>query len=134
MSNSIRSLAGKGAIIVAGAAIVVAAATSTPRAAYTPGFLVLILFATTLAPRMSLTLPGSRFALSFSDASIFLSFLLYGGQAAILVAAVESVANCLYLRSTGFKFGRWMVASNVAINTISIGLSLAVWSAVPTLP
>ncbi len=40
------------------------------------GFLLIILFSTIIAPRMSLALPRSRFIISFSDAGIFLAFLL----------------------------------------------------------
>src|SRR6478609_8492598 len=95
----------KGLMIAAGAAIFICAAVSIPSSSLTPEFLLLLSFATLIAPRMSLTLPGSRFALSFSDAAIFLGFLLYGGPIAIVLAGIESLANCFYLRSTGFKIG-----------------------------
>ena len=132
MQKSTRAGIAKGAIIAAGTAIFLAAVFSVPRASLTTGSLLLLAFATLLAPRMSLTLPGSRFALSFADASIFLTFLLYGGPAAIVLSAIESIANCLYLRSTGFRFGRWMIPSNVAINTVSIGMVYALWLMVPS--
>ena len=131
MQRTLKSKIAKAGIIAIGTASVVAAALSVPRSAFAPGLLLLVVFATVVAPRMSLTLPGSRFALSFSDAAIFLAFVLYGGPAAIILAAMESVANCLYLRSTGFKFGRWMIPSNVAVNTISIGLTYALWLVIP---
>lgn len=132
MQRAKRAGIAKGVIIAIGAAALVAAVASVPSSSMTPGLLVLLAFATLLAPRMSLTLPGSRFALSFSDASIFLAFLLYGGPTAIVLAAMESIANCLYLRSTGFKFGRWMIACNVAINTISIGAVYRLWLMMPS--
>jgi diguanylate cyclase (GGDEF)-like protein len=121
----------KAVIISIGSVALVLAAVSIPRTAFTPGLLLLIAFATLLAPRMSLTLPGSRFALSFSDAAIFLAFVLYGGAAAIIVAAAESVANCVHLRSSGFKFGRWMIPSNAAANTISMTLTYGVFFFLP---
>ena len=118
-------------IMAVGATAVIVAVATLPLSALTSGALLLIVFATLLAPRMSLTLPGSRFALSFSDAAIFLAFVLYGGSAAIVVAAMESLANCIYLRSTGFKFGRWMIPSNIAANTISVALTYGVWMLLP---
>jgi diguanylate cyclase (GGDEF)-like protein len=80
---------------------------------------------------MSLTLPRSKFAISFSDALIFLCFLLYGGKAAIIVAAVETFANCLYLRSVGFPFGKWMIPTNISINTVATTFTYLVALAIP---
>ena len=76
---------------------------------------------------MSLPLPRSRFAISFSDALIFLTFLLYGGPAAIVLSAAEILANCIYLRSTGFKFGRLMIPVNVSINALATTMTYFVW-------
>jgi diguanylate cyclase (GGDEF)-like protein len=133
MNRVLRSQYAKAAIIVMGAAVFAAAVLSLPKSSLTAGFLLLAVFATLLAPRMSLTLPGSRFALSFSDASVFLAFLLYGGPAAITLAAVESAANCLFLRANGFKFGRLMLPANVSINTLSFGLTYAFWLNMPVM-
>jgi len=94
-------------------------------------YLLILLFATLVAPRMTLALHGSRFAISFSDAAIFLSFLLYGGPAAIIVAAAESLASCLYLRHKGFPFGRLMIPTNVSINAIATAVTYLIWLNVP---
>jgi diguanylate cyclase (GGDEF)-like protein len=91
------------------------------------GFLIVFAFSTLIGPRMSLTLPRSRFALSFSDAAVFLTFLLYGGPAAIAVAAFESLANCLYLKAKGFYFGKLMIPTNVSINSVSMTLTYFIW-------
>ncbi|MFL6374520.1 MAG: putative bifunctional diguanylate cyclase/phosphodiesterase [Pyrinomonadaceae bacterium] len=131
MKRASNSNIAKALLIALGAVAIVMAAASIPYAAITPGLLTLLAFATLLAPRMSLTLPGSRFALSFSDAAIFLAFILYGGPAAIVLASLESVANCLYLRSTGFKFGKWMVPANVSVNSLTIALTYSLWLVLP---
>src|SRR4026208_1015298 len=89
----------KAAIISVGAACVAASALTLPAAAFSPGYLFILLFCIILAPRLTLSLPRSRFAISFADALIFLTFLLYGGPAAIFLASVEMLASCLYLRS-----------------------------------
>jgi diguanylate cyclase (GGDEF)-like protein len=131
MKKAFNLQAAKAVLIAIGAVTVVAAAVSLDKTVLTPGLFVLVIFGALLAPRMSLTLPGWRFALSFSDAAIFLAFVVYGGPAAILLAALESIANCLYLRAKGTNFGKWMVPANVAVNTISIGLTYAVWLIMP---
>ncbi|MEP6947019.1 MAG: bifunctional diguanylate cyclase/phosphodiesterase [Acidobacteriota bacterium] len=95
------------------------------------GYVFMLAFSTLLAPRMSLALPRSKFAISFSDAVIFLTFLLYGGPAAIIVAALESLANCIYLRQKGFPFGRLMIPTNISINTVSVSFTYIVWLIVP---
>jgi len=94
-------------------------------------FLLVLLFSTLVAPRMSLALQGSRFALSFSDAAIFLSFMLFGGPAAIIIAGAETLANCLYLRRKGFPFGRLMIPTNVSINAVSTAITYLVYVNVP---
>src|SRR6476620_5175440 len=95
------------------------------------GYLLVLGFALVVAPRMSLTMPRSNFAISFSDALIFLCFLLYGGKAAIILAAIETLANCLYLRSNGFPFGKWMVSTNISINTVATSFTYMVSLAIP---
>ncbi len=95
------------------------------------GYLALLAISVLVAPRMTLTLPRLKFAISFSDALIFLTFLLYGGWAAIILAAVEMLASCMYLRSQGFPFGKMMVPTNVSINAIYTSLTFAIWMAIP---
>ncbi len=97
------------------------------------GYLLLILFSITIAPRMSLTMPRSKFAISFADALIFLCILLYGGKAAIILTAIETLANCLYLRSKGFPFAKLMIPTNVSISTISTTITFLMYVGVAKL-
>ena len=120
-------------IILAGTCCFGVALVMLPAGSIGVGFLLIILFSTILAPRMSLALPRSRFIISFSDAGIFLAFLLYGGTAAMVVAALEMLANCLYLRSKGHTFDRLMIPVNVSINLLSIGITYLVWLNLPSL-
>jgi len=124
----------KGIVILAAAVCFGLALSDLPKASFSWGFLAVLAFSTLLAPRMSLALPRSRFAISFSDAAVFLTFIEYGGPAAIVVAALESLANCLYLRSKGYKFGRMMILANVSINSLSIAVTYFVWLNVPRAP
>jgi diguanylate cyclase (GGDEF)-like protein len=112
-----------------GAVLLVLALATMPRTAFTWGFLLALVIAVVFAPRMSLPLPRSKFAISFSDALIFLTFLIYGGRAAIILSAAEMLANCFYLRSTGFKFGRLMIPVNVATSVLTTSLTFIVWQA-----
>ena len=124
----------KGTVIFASVICLTLALTELPVAVFSWGFLAILAFATIVAPRMSIELPRSRFAISFSDAAVFLTFLYYGGPTAIVVAAVESLASCLYLRSKGFHFGRLMIPTNVAINSVSIALTYVIWLNLPDAP
>src|SRR5690606_25545411 len=114
-------------VIFLGAICTVAALVTLPSAVFSWGYLFILIFGVLVAPRMSLTLPRSKFAISFSDALVFLTLLLYGGQAAIVLAVVETAANCLFLRSRGFPFGRLMIPTNVSLNAISMGIAIFLW-------
>jgi len=103
------------------------AALTFPAQAFTWGFGLVALTAIILAPRMSLPLPRSKFAISFSDALIFLTFLMFGGQAAIILSAAEMLANCFYLRRTGFKFGSLMIPVNVSTSVLTTSLTYIFW-------
>ena len=105
------------------------ATISLPSSVFSGGFLAIFIFATLVAPRMSLAIPRSRVAISFSDAAVFLAFLYYGGPAAILIAAAESLANCFYLRSRGVPIGRQTLLTNISISSTSIAVTYLVWLA-----
>ncbi|MGB7207265.1 MAG: EAL domain-containing protein [Pyrinomonadaceae bacterium] len=123
----------KAGVIVMGAACFGFAAGNLPDAAFSWGYIFVLFFSIVIAPRLSLTIPKSRFALSFSDALIFLSFLIYGGEAAIVLAGLEMLAHCLYLKSTGFKFGKLMIATNFSTNTIYTTCTFGLWLLIPHL-
>ncbi|MDQ2745700.1 MAG: EAL domain-containing protein [Acidobacteriota bacterium] len=91
-------------------------------------FAVVLLFTVLITPRMSIALPRSKFILSFSDSIIFLTFIFYGGGAAILLGATEAAANSLYLKRRGIKFGKSIIPFNIAVAVISTTLSFLAWS------
>ncbi len=94
-------------------------------------FVFYLVFALLLTPFMSIKLPHGKFSLSFSDALIFLSFILYGGEAAILLAAIETFADCIYLKKTGTKFSGRIIAFNVASAALSTLITYAVYTRLP---
>lgn len=134
MNRESRSKYAKRIIILLGIICLVAALAHLPLLSLGWGFLLVIAFSMIVAPRMSLEMPHSRFAISFSDAAVFLAFLYYGGPAAIIVAALENLASCLYLRSKGFQLSRLMILTNVSINSIAISVTYLVWLYLPELP
>lgn len=133
MNRETLSNAFKGIVILAATVAFALALSDLPKASFSWGFLVILAFAVIVTPRMSVTMLKSRFAISFSDAVVFLTFLMYGGPAAIVIAALESASNCYYLRSKGFLFRKWMIPANVSINTISTALTFLAWTRVEPL-
>ncbi len=103
------------------------ASVNLSRDVFGTGFLAILIYATVLAPRMSLAIPRSKFAISFSDAAVFLAFLYFGGPAAIIMAAIETLASCYFLRNSGVPMSRTTVLTNISINTISISVTYLVW-------
>src|SRR3982750_2766352 len=103
MDRERSSMVAKICIILLGGASLLFALPASREQLTNPTFLLIVLFSALVAPRMSLALPKSRFAISFSDAAVFLIFVVYGGPAAIVAAACESLAGCLYLQSRGYK-------------------------------
>jgi diguanylate cyclase (GGDEF)-like protein len=127
MDTSPRASLIKWTMILLGGSSVVFATVSLPSSVFGLGFLAILVFATLVAPRMSLAIPRSRVAISFSDAAVFLAFLYFGGPAAILIAAAESLANCFYLRSRGVPIGKTTLLTNISISSVSITITYLVW-------
>jgi hypothetical protein len=94
-------------------------------------FELLFLFTILIAPRMSIILPRSKFILSFSDSMIFLAFLLFGGEAAIFIGAIEAYTNCLYMQYKGVKFSQLAIPFNIGATSISTAITYIVGSYLP---
>jgi diguanylate cyclase (GGDEF)-like protein len=115
-------------IILLGLATLAFAVLSIPIGSISLGFVGVLLFAILVAPRMTLTLPRSKFFLSFSDSVVFFSFLLYGGETAIVVAFIETFANCYYLKKKGGLEYRWFQLFNASLTALVVGIVFAVYS------
>lgn len=102
------------------------ALTHVPLESVSWGFLLLLAFSVLVTPRTSLTLPHSNLTFSFSESVIFLSFIVYGGELAILIAFFESVATCSYLKNRGKIKGPWIVLFNSSAASIVTAVSYAV--------
>ncbi len=118
----------KFAIIAFGMACLLFALVTIPTESLTPGLVGVMLFSIYVAPRMTLTLPRSELYVSFSDSVVFFTFLLYGGEIAIIVAFVETLANCIYLKRTSNLNGRWVVLFNASIGSLVTAFAFAVYA------
>lgn len=116
------------AVIIIGGLCLLSAIISLPRAIFGWSFFFVFAFTLLVTPRMSFTLPRAKFILSFSDSIIFLSFVLYGGSAAILIAALETLANCFYLHRSGIKFGKSIIPFNVGTAALSTSVTYFFWA------
>lgn len=107
-------------IIALGALCLSYALANLSRDVFGWNFLLLLVFSIFVAPKMILTLPRSRFLVSFSDSIIFFAFLTFGGEAAILLAAAEMLASCYYIQFKGaISFGKLMIPTNTSIALIT---------------
>jgi signal transduction histidine kinase/ActR/RegA family two-component response regulator len=93
---------------------------------FDPGIIdarLLVLTALTLfvTSRIAINVPGDSAKISVSDTFVFLTFLLYGGEAAIFVAAGEGLASSMYM--TRKAMTRLLNTAMLAASTF-----LTVWS------
>ncbi|MGB8507441.1 MAG: response regulator [Pyrinomonadaceae bacterium] len=88
-------------IIVAGAA---ASVLSAYRLARTPpdfNFLLLLLLAVAVGTRISIKIPHLSSAVTVSDNFVFLTLMLYGGDAAVVTAAVTGICSATLVSKKG---------------------------------
>lgn len=129
MDQETLSKAYKLAVITIGGTCVLRAIFNLPTDIFSWSFIFILVFAALITPRMSIALPRSKFILNFSDSIIFLAFIFYGGTAAVLLAAVEMSASCLYLRRKGVKFGKLIIPFNISVSAIAVTAGYLAWSA-----
>lgn len=94
---------------------------------------LLIVLTLLISTRLTLSLPRSQFHLSFSDTVIFLSFLLFGGEVAILLATLEVFINCLYLKFIKhYPLTFTGIAFNISNTIVSVAVTYIMWLVLPT--
>jgi diguanylate cyclase (GGDEF)-like protein/PAS domain S-box-containing protein len=86
-------------ITAAGASVVVFSAAHLTRRQIDVRFLLLTLATVMIGPRLSIQIPRVRAHISVSDTFVFLSLLLFGGEAAILLATTEALCSSLRIGS-----------------------------------
>ncbi len=118
----------KTVVIIFGILALLFAIINLPKSTFSWSFILLLAFTLFLTPQMSIRIPRSKIFVGFSDSLIFLSFILYGGEAAVLTAFAEILVNCIYLRNNGEKFSRLTIAVNVSVAVISTSFTSLIWS------
>lgn len=92
------------------------------------GFVVLLMLALSAAPKLSVCIPHSKFAVSFADPLIFLAFLFYGGEAAIFIATVSAISTGFYLKSQRLIIKNWVIIANGASASLAAAAAYLVWT------
>src|SRR2546429_4999714 len=82
-------------IIAAGTAVLVYSGLHLTREQLDIRFLLLALFTVLIGPRLSIPIPRVKAHISVSDTFVFLSLLLFGGEAAIFLATAEALCASL---------------------------------------
>lgn len=113
-------------VAVGGVAVAVFSGIRFPHAQLTLDYVILLLIAIAIGSRVSIRLPALRIPafnseVSLSDTFVFLSLLLFGGEAAILLAAIEAFVTSF--RLTKKNLTRAFNAAAIAISTF-----LTVWA------
>src|SRR5215213_1211841 len=110
-------------VTACGAAACIFSALNLPVARFDSGLLLLTLLTILLGSRLTMQLPRAKVHVSFSDTLIFIILLLYGGEAAVLIAAVEAFYTSFRFRAQGITIRFDGVLFNTALMACSTFLS-----------
>ena len=94
-------------------------------------FVVIAVFTIAFGSRLSLQVPRSKVHFTMGDALVFLTFLIYGAEAATLLAAVEAFSASMVMKRKGRTVTYTTVFSNAAMMACSITTA---WLAVQLFP
>jgi diguanylate cyclase (GGDEF)-like protein len=111
-------------VILLGGAVTLAAAVRMAWAGLGLQFLLLAIITVAISSRFSVRIPRGNTNLTVSDTFIFLTMLLYGGPAAILVAATEGFASGIRISKTPtiVLFNSAAMACTTALTLIALSL------------
>jgi signal transduction histidine kinase/ActR/RegA family two-component response regulator len=102
-------------IIAAGAAAVIYSAMRLPIAKLDIRFVALVVLTVAIASRFTVRIPRISGHISVSDTFFFLTMLLYGGEAAVLLAAVETLSLSLHFGKKQIHIKPLTIAFNSAM-------------------
>ncbi|MBA3322118.1 MAG: hypothetical protein H0T45_11825, partial [Pyrinomonadaceae bacterium] len=83
------------AVVALGAAVASFSAARLPFAQLDARFLLLALITVVFGSRLTVQVPRAKVHASVPDTFVFLTLLLYSGEAAVLLAAAEAFSSCL---------------------------------------
>jgi signal transduction histidine kinase/CheY-like chemotaxis protein len=101
-------------VIAVAAAVILRSVLKLPLATLDARFFVLAGVTLCLTSRVSITIPHVESSISVSDTLIFLTMMLYGGEAAILLSAAETA-----LSSPRFCKSKFTIAFNVSVLAVA---------------
>ena len=111
-------------VILLGGGVTLAAAVRLPWASLGLRFLLLALITVAISSRASVRIPRANTNITVSDTFIFLVMLLYGGPAAILVAATEGFTSGIRISKTPtivlFNSAAMACATTVTVVALSL--------------
>lgn len=110
------------AVVIVGLSCVCAAFVSLPFGKLDIQVLILFGFTIGLGSRVTIQIPRFKSHIAVSDTFIFLALLLYGGECAIILAAIEAFASSW--RFCNKKFTVFFNAATMAISTSAVVLAL----------
>lgn len=112
-------------VVAVGAAVVAFSITHLTRSQIDIRFLLIALVTVMVGPRLSIPIPRVKAHISVSDTFIFLSLLLFGGEAAILLATAEALCASVRigskLRTHLFNASVMASATFITVWTLRLG-------------
>ena len=111
-------------VILLGGGVTLAAAVRMPWASLGLRFLLLAFITVAISSRFSVRIPRANTNVTVSDTFIFLVMLLYGGPAAILVAATEGFASGIRISKTPtiVLFNSAVMACSTSVTVVALSL------------
>src|SRR5204862_2363440 len=111
-------------VIVAGCVVIAYSGAHLTRAQLDIRFLLMALATVMIGPRLSIPIPRVKAHISVSDTFIFLSLLLFGGEAAILLATAEAACASARIgrhsRTHFFNAGVMACATFLTVGTLRL--------------
>jgi diguanylate cyclase (GGDEF)-like protein len=102
-------------VIITGASACIFAAYNLPYNRLDVPFVFLALITVTFGSRLGLHMPQSNVNFLMGDALIILTFLQYGGEAAILLATVEALSNSFVIKRQGVALSNRTLLFNAGL-------------------
>jgi diguanylate cyclase (GGDEF)-like protein len=116
-------------VIVLGAAACLFSTYRLPVAQLDLRFLLLAIITVGFSSRLTIQVPRAKVHFAFSDTFIFLTLLLYGGEAAVLLAAAEALFSCMQfgkkeitIKTSTILFNAAVLASSTFITSWTLRL------------
>jgi signal transduction histidine kinase/ActR/RegA family two-component response regulator len=111
------------AILLAGAGVSLYSIYSLPFGRLDLRFLILAVITITISSRLTVQIPRISGHISVSDTFIFLTMLLYGGEAAVLLAAAEALCSSLRFSKKAIPISSISILFNSAMMACSTFLT-----------